>query len=110
MENTVVHFIMENIFLFLPLGITGIIVTLFLYFTGKKETVMKDEDLTTEYKTILKIRINVYVLMYFFVWITIVVIGLLSDFFIPTLIGGIIAAIPFILMMLLTQKNKNLKV
>jgi hypothetical protein len=110
MENTVIEFIIDNIFLFLPLGITGIVITLILLFTSKQESIPEPDDLASDYKTIFNIRVNIYVLVYLFIWIMIIIIGLLSNFFIPTFIGGIIAAIPLILLVLIEFKTKNSKV
>jgi hypothetical protein len=110
MEKTIVQFILDNIFLFLPLGATGIIVTIVLFFLPKKETSPKYEDVKSDLITILKIRLNFYMVVYLFVWIMIIIIGVLSDFLIPTLIGGIIAAIPLIVMILLENKANKSKV
>jgi hypothetical protein len=110
MENTVVQFIVENIFLFLPLGITGIIITTLLYVTGKKENKPEPEDVTSDDITKFHISINVYSFIYLVIWTTIFIIGILSDFLIPTITGGILALIPFLLMMGIKQKTKNPKV
>jgi len=110
MEKTVVQFIVENILLFLPLGITGIVVTIILFFMSKQENIPETEDLNSDFKTIFNFRLNIYVLVYLFIWIMIIIIGLSSNFIIPTIIGGIIAAIPLILMMLIELLTKNSKV
>ena len=110
MENTIVNFIVENIFLFLPVGLTGIIVTLFLFFTGKKENIEQHEDMVSDEWFLPKIRINNYILIYLFVWIVIIIIGVLSDFIIPTVVGGTIAVIPLVVMMLVGYRTKKSKV
>ncbi len=110
MEKTIVQFILDNIFLFLPLGATGIIATIVLFFLPKKEASPKYEDVKSDRITILKIRLNFYMAVYLFVWIMIIIIGVLSDFLIPTLIGGIIAAIPPIVMIPLENKANKSKV
>lgn len=110
MEKTIVQFILDNIFLFLPLGATGIIATIVLFFLPKQETSPKYEDVKSDFITILKVRLNFYVVVYLFVWIMIIIIGVLSDFLIPTLIGGIIAAIPLIVLILLENKANKSKV
>jgi len=110
MENTVVQFILDNIFLFLPLAITGIIITLILFFTGKKENISPPEELTSDNKTLFNIRINVYVLVYLFIWIMMIIIGVLSHFLIPTLVGGTIAVIPLIALILIEYTSKKSKV
>jgi len=110
MEKTIVQFILDNAFLFLPLGITGIVVTIILLFLPKQEATPEYEDVKSDFITIFKIRLNSYVLVYLFIWITMVIIGALSNFFIPTLIGGIIAAVPLILLVILEQRTNNSKV
>jgi len=109
MEKTIVQFILDNIFLFLPLGAAGIIATIVLFFLPKKETSQYSEDLKSDVKTFVKIRLNIYVVVYLFVWIMIIIIGVLSDFLIPTLIGGIIASVPLIILMLLEYKTNKSK-
>jgi len=110
MEKTIVQFILDNMFLFLPLGVTGIIATIVLFFLPKQETAQKFKDMKSDTITILKIRLNIYVVVYLFVWIMIIIIGVLSDFLIPTLIGGIIAAVPLVILMLLEYKTNRSKV
>jgi hypothetical protein len=110
MEKTVIQFIVENILLFLPVGITGIVVTVILYFMSKQEDIPELEDLKSDFITLFNIRFNIYVLVYLFIWIMIIIIGLASNFIIPTIIGGIIAVIPLILMTLIELLTKNSKV
>jgi hypothetical protein len=110
MEKTVIQFILENIMLFLPVGITGIVVTVILFFISKRENIHESEDLKSDFITLFNIRLNIYVLVYLFIWIIIIIIGLSSNFIIPTIIGGIIAAIPLILMTLIELRTKNSKV
>jgi|PlaIllAssembly_1097288.scaffolds.fasta_scaffold33596_3 hypothetical protein len=109
MEKTIVQFILDNIFLFVPLGAAGIIATLVLYFLPKKVTSEVSEDLSTDFVTLLKVRLNIYVGVYFFVWLLIFIIGLLSDFLIPTIIGGIIASIPLFVLILFERKTSKSK-
>ncbi|MBN1281128.1 MAG: hypothetical protein JXA00_05720 [Candidatus Thermoplasmatota archaeon] len=109
MQNTVVQYILDNILLFLPLGITGIIVTLILFFTGKKQEEPLPENLSTDYTTMLKRKVNLYFVLYLFIWITIIIIGALSQF-VPTILGAILASIPLIVMLLLKYKTTRAKV
>lgn len=110
MEKTIVQFIIDNIFLFLPLGLLGIISTIVLIFTAKKEEKTESEDLEADFKTIFNIRFNIYFLVYLFIWILIVIIGLLSNFIIPTIIGGVIATIPLLLLTFIDYHTKKSKV
>jgi hypothetical protein len=110
MEKTIVQFILDNIFFFLPLGATGIIATVVLFFLPKKGPASKYDDEKSDVITFFKVHLNVYVGVYLFIWIMIFIIGLLSDFLIPTLIGGIIAAIPLVILMLFEYKTNKAKV
>lgn len=110
MEKTIVQFIIDNIFLFLPLGILGIISTIVLILTAKKEEKTESEDLESDFKTIVNIRFNLYFLVYLFIWIVIVIIGLLSNFIIPTIIGGVIATVPLLLLTFIEYQTKKSKV
>jgi len=110
MEKNLAQFILENIFLFLPIVILGIVCTVVLMFISKKENRTEVENLESDFKTIFRIRFNIYFLVYLFIWIVILIIGLFSDFIIPTMIGGIIATIPLALLILVDYKTKKLKV
>lgn len=110
MERTIVQFILDNILVFLPLGATGIIATIVLFFLPKQETSQKYEDMKSDSITFLKIRLNIYMVIYLFVWISIIIIGVLSDYLIPTLIGGIIAAVPPVILILFEHKTNKSKV
>jgi hypothetical protein len=110
MEKTIVQFILDNVFLFLPLGATGIIATIVLLLFPKQATSQKFEEVKTDFITFFKFRLNIYVVVYLFVWIMIIIIGVLSDFLVPTFIGGVIAAIPLIVLLLLEYKTNKSKV
>jgi len=110
MENTVIEFIIKNIFLFLPLGIAGIVITIFLLLTSKRESLPEPDDLEADYKTLFHIRMNIYMVIYFFIWIMVILIGVFSDFIVPTIVSGTIAAIPLILMILSDYRTKKSKV
>lgn len=109
MERTIVQFIIDNVFFFVPLGVAGVIATIVLYFLPTKETSKVSENLSTDFITLQKIQMNIYVMVYLFVWIMIIIIGLFSDFLVPSIIGGIIAAIPLIVLTLLEQKTRKSK-
>ena len=111
MENNVVNFIVENIFLFLPLGFTGIIITFYLYLTGKREKQSKEDNLDVDYINLSKFKINVYILIYLFICVMMIIIGVLSDFIVPTTIGVLLALIPIVLMIGgIKHKNNRSKV
>ncbi len=56
MEKTIVQFILDNIFIFLPLGATGIIATVVLFFLPKKGPASKYDDVKSDVITFFKIR------------------------------------------------------
>lgn len=105
MEKTIVQFIVNNIFLFLPIGIAGVVITAFLFFFPNKEGSEQQETSISDTITFHKFRVNFYIVIYVFIWMLIGAIGLLSDFILPTLSGTIIAAIPLVLLFLLRYKN-----
>jgi hypothetical protein len=106
MERTIVQFIIENIFLFLPLGIAGVVITAILMFLPKKN-IPQHEESVSDIITLFTLRFNLYNLVYFFVWIMILIIGLLSNYIVPTLIGSVIAAVPLILLQLIKLKSSK---
>jgi hypothetical protein len=110
MDNNVVSFIAENIFLFLPLGIIGIVATIYLYVTGERKGTEEKEDLDVDYIALSKFNVNIYVLIYLFIFIMMIVIGLLSNFIIPLIIGGIFASIPMVIVSISRLKLIVLKV
>ena len=110
MESNVVKFILENIYLFLPLGISGISITLYLYYTGKKEDITVKDDLNADDLVLSKFNINVYVLIYLFIFTMMIIIGLLSNLIIPIIIGGLIALVPIVVFFLTKFKTNDSKV
>lgn len=105
MERTIVQFMIENIFLFLPIGIAGIVATAVLIFLPKKDTIPQQEVSTSDVITLFRFRFDLYFGVYLFIWISMIIIGLLSDYILPTLIGSVIAALPLILLQLLKLKK-----
>jgi hypothetical protein len=109
MEKTIVQFILDNIFLFLPIGLTGVVATIILLLLPKQQVTQKFKDVEPGYVTVFKLRCNIYALVYVFIWISIIIIGLASSFFISTLVGAVIAAIPLVVFILLEQKTSKSK-
>ena len=105
MESNVVSFIMENILLFLPLGIIGIVVTIYLYMTGEKVEIEDKEDVNSYYLQISKMKVNVYMLIYMFIFMMLIIIGLFSNFIIPVIVGAALAFIPIVLMSIARWKS-----
>ena len=109
MENSVVGFIIENIILFTVLGTIGVVITIYLFLTGEKVDQETKDDLESDYISISKFKFNIYVLVYLFIVIMMIIIGVLSNFITPIIIGGIIALIPIFLLTLLKIKVNNTK-
>jgi len=101
MEKSIIDFIIENIFLFLPLVLIGIGITIYLYFTGKNDNGKKEYVVGNDKIKIGKYNINAYILIYLFLVFMMILIGFLSDdFIIPTIVCTVIASIPIIMMIL----------
>ncbi|MEF8848633.1 MAG: hypothetical protein V5A68_05810 [Candidatus Thermoplasmatota archaeon] len=98
MENNIISYILENLMIFLPIGLTGIIVTIILIVTGKDYIREKERNFDREifYPTRKKI-LNLFDLTYFFVISMLLMIGLFSNFIIESIVGFSFAIIPLIL-------------
>ena len=94
-----------NEIIMLIIGIIGLIVTFFTWITGKKNAIK--EEIYAESNTIKIYNFNVEILLIFYIFILIMMllIGFISGFFIPTIVGGIIALIP-LLLFIFAQKSK----
>ena len=100
MEQNVVQFILDNMMFFLPLGIIGIVSTFILYFTSERDEKnrhLKDVDLNVN---LFNRKINCFLLIYIFVFIMMILIGFFSEFYVATTIGGCIAFVPIIILLL----------
>lgn len=107
MESNVVNFITENIFLFLPVGITGIIATIALFYMGRNDSHYQKQELE---KSIIKIyhkKVDFFLIIYTFIVIMMSIIGIMSEFLFATLIGGTIALIPILITILLEHRKSN---
>jgi len=110
MATNIISYISENIFIFLPLGITGVAVTIILYFTGKKEGYGFKDNLQDDYLKISKFNVNIYIFVYFFIWLMYLITGLLCEFTMPIIVSGILALIPIIIMFIISKRSiKNSK-
>jgi len=109
METNVVTFILENIFIFLPLWIIALVITLVLLFTGKKQSLPVHEMKINEYLTFSTVKINQYHLVYLIIWTIMIIIGFASQIYLSTFIGGIIALIPILLILYLEKTRMQPK-
>jgi hypothetical protein len=111
MEKTIVQFILDNIFLFVPIGSAGIAVTALLLFWPQKKPSVETDEIPFDTISFFRIHINFYILIYLLIWIVIILIGLFSDYMLATLLGAVIALIPLILIRFigyLSIKSKRL--
>jgi hypothetical protein len=109
METNIISFIIENIYLFLPLGIAGITITLILLFTGQKDGTEHQENLKTDNIYLVTYPINIYLLIYLFIWAMMLIMGLTSNFIIPAFIGGFLATIPIAAILFTHLKTPKIK-
>jgi len=107
MENTVIQYILNNLWLFLPLGLGGIAVTLILFFTGARESPVEEDDLGFDNKTFFGFRMNVFAVLYFLIWIVLMFIGVFSSFIVPTVISGIIALLPLLFIIYVNRTSRK---
>ena len=91
---------MIDIPIFLSVGLAGVIITLLLYFTGEKKKPGKQEDKGLGSITILKLSISIILVLYLFRLLMMFFTGLLSKVYEPVFVGGLIACIPLILIVL----------
>ncbi len=100
MEQNIVQFITDNILFFLPLVTIGIVSTIILYFTGKKDDKNRDNKDADFHIILLNRNFNYFFLIYLFIFFMMMLIGFLSKFYLATIIGGCIAVIPSIVLLL----------
>ena len=106
METNVANFIAQNIMIFIPLGLIGIGLTLFLIFTAKKDKVEKNKEIELKHEiSLFNKKFDINILAYLFIFFMMIIIGLLSEFYVPTLIGSIIAIMPVIILLTLKYKE-----
>ena len=94
--------------MFLPLGIIGIVTTIYLYVTGARDGTEEKEDLDVDYMALSKFNVNVYVLIYLFIFVMMFIMGFLSNFAIPVIVGGVLAAIPMIMLIFVKFRTNRL--
>lgn len=104
MENAFVKFILDNLYIFLPILLAGFLVTIYLLWKSPKETPVKKENLLADYKKIGGHRVNIFIFFYLLIWVSMVLIGIFSGFIIPTFINGAIALIP-LLFLIFTRRS-----
>ena len=104
MENALVNFVFDHLYIFVPLLLTGFLVTLYLLWKSPKETPTRKDNLLVDYKKIGRHRVNIFIFFYLLIWIVMVLIGIFSGFIIPTLINSVFALIP-LLVLIFTRRS-----
>jgi di/tricarboxylate transporter len=90
---------LENMHIVLPLGIFSIVFTIYLCLTGDRNVTEKKIDIDNNYIKISRIKIDIFTLVYLFIFIMMVIVGIFSKFcIIPLIIASVFAFIPLILM------------
>jgi len=85
----------ETILLLLVIGVSSLIATVFLFFTGKKVDVEKKEEDIANVK-IFNTQIKLVPFLYLIIILIMFIIGIFSDFVFNSIIGLIFASIPLI--------------
>lgn len=99
---------MDDITIFLILGVCGALLTIILCITGKKES-NKDSESTPAVITVFGFTISVLIFIYIFRLIMISLAGILSEYYVPTIVGGVCGLIPLLfIVFVLFKKNKSL--
>ena len=75
----------QSIFL-LIIGIIGFIITIYTWFTGEKKGEKQVEFIEEKIK-IFNFKIEILTLIYLFIIITLIFIGIISKFYFPTIIN-----------------------
>ena len=101
---------MEYILIFLLPGSAGVITTIILCLTGERTKTEINFTKNLDYIKLFKISISIVTLVYLFRVIMIVFVGIVSEFYIQTLIGGILALVPIIVLVVASYKRDKSKV
>lgn len=102
---------MENIPIHLFIvGIAALIITIILCITGKKNKVKEKIETDIDYIIIFKISISIVTIIYLIRLIMMFSTGMISNFYIPAIIGGIIALFPIIVLALIRYTTDKFKV
>ena len=96
--------------LLLAIGIVGFFLTIIIWITGKKDNAKKEDMSKDKTIKIFNFNIDRLILIYFFIVVTLIFIGLVSNFYIPTIIGAVFAVIPIILFFITGRIKEKSKV
>ena len=110
MENALVKFVFDHLYIFVPLLLTGFLVTLYLLWKSPKETPVKKDNLLEDYKRIGSHRVNIFIFFYLLIWLVMVLIGIFSGFIIPTLINSVFALVPLLVLIFTRRSARKVRV
>lgn len=85
----------ETLIIILIIGVLSLIITLLLFFTGKKVEIKEKQGKDISNVKIFNTKIKLIPFLYLLIIIIMFIIGIFSDFLINSIIGFIIALIPF---------------
>jgi TRAP-type C4-dicarboxylate transport system permease large subunit len=110
MENALVKFVLDHLYIFIPLLLTGFLVTLYLLWKSPKETPVKKDNLLEDYKRLGSHRVNIFIFLYLLIWVVMVVIGIFSGFVVPTLVNSVFALIPLLVLIFARRSIRKVQV
>ena len=86
----------ETILFLMAIGVASLIITLFLLFTSKKIDSKKKKEQDMSVVKVFNSQIKLVPFLYLTIILIMFVIGIFSDFLFNSIIGFIIASIPFV--------------
>ena len=99
---------MENIPISLVLlGSAGIFITIVICITGKRIKKDKKYNINFDYIVLFKISISIVSLVYLFRTVMMFITGMISNLYIPAIIGGAVALLPVAVTFLLKHSSAN---
>ena len=96
---------MIDILLFLLIGLAGVIITLIIYRTGKKEEVTLWGETGFWNIELLKIGVCLFLIVYLFRFIMMFFTGVFTGLYVPAVVGGLFALIPTLLFVMVNRKK-----
>lgn len=96
---------LENLNIIIPIGVFLIFLTVLLVITSSRNETKKEYGFHSRKIKVLNVKIDIITLIYFLLFFMMVCIGLLSNFLVPTIIGGVFALIPFLLLFYVENKK-----
>ena len=96
---------LENLNIIIPIGVFLIFLTVFLVITSSRNETKKEFGFHSRKIKVLTVKMDIITLIYFLLFFMMVCIGFLSNFLMPTIIGGVFAFIPFLLLFYVENKE-----